>query len=350
MRILLGSLYPNLGGSNRVLLAAARALATEHEVIVRAPLSEASHPAPAAIPVAPLVGPGAKIRILPHLASVLARELVFVRRTRPDILYVHDEPALYVYGVLGRLTRRPVIWHVHMTVGGGLTGRLRDALCDRRIAISRFAVAERPSTKPTALLRNPLLSPPPSPASAVPNRLSLCVVGASSPRKNQALALETLRVLRERGRDADLILVGPEIDPAYSRTLRDRAHALNLMDRVVFAGARPPGQAWPNGAVALFPSIYENQPLALVEALAGGFPLVAADIPAHREILADVEAEPGCLVRHDPIAFADAVERAARTPANEALARRTAALFSRERFDEAVRALFRKLDAGSTGW
>lgn len=341
MRILIGTLYPNLGGSNRVLLAAARALERDHEVIVRAPFPQATHPAPADVSPEPLAGLPAKLRALPRLAAVTLRELAFARRVRPDVLYVHDDLALYVYGAVARLLRRPLVWHVHMTAGEGLTARARRPFWDRRVFISRFAAEAAGAGPDAVVIRNPLLSVPPPPAARAGADPALTVIGAISRRKNQALAIEALARLRARGRDAALTLVGPEIDPAYGRALRARAAALGVADRVRFVGERTPEEAWREDAIVLSPSTYENQPLVLLEALAGGRRIVASDIAAHREIVGDVGADPACLAALDADAFADAVEAAALRPPDPAVAARVRDLFAPERFEGGIRALFR---------
>jgi glycosyltransferase involved in cell wall biosynthesis len=39
--------------------------------------------------------------------------------------------------------------------------------------------------------------------------------------------------------------------------------------------------------VFVFPSLFEGMPMALIEALTAGLPIVASDIPANREAVAD---------------------------------------------------------------
>lgn len=59
-------------------------------------------------------------------------------------------------------------------------------------------------------------------------------------------------------------------------------------DEVKFMGAVPREillSHLSRAAVALVPSRYENQPFAVLEALACGTPLIVSDIPAHREIV-----------------------------------------------------------------
>jgi glycosyltransferase involved in cell wall biosynthesis len=57
----------------------------------------------------------------------------------------------------------------------------------------------------------------------------------------------------------------------------------------------------------VFPSLWEGLPIALVEALEMGLPVVASDIPPNREVVRD---DAGVLVPpRDPEALAQAIQR-----------------------------------------
>lgn len=89
------------------------------------------------------------------------------------------------------------------------------------------------------------------------------------------------------------------------RRLRERAVALGLGGRVVFPGEVVDAARLFRGFdVYAATSAKEGMPLAPLEAMALGVPVLASDIPAHRELLGD--ASPG-LVAGGPDAFADAL-------------------------------------------
>ncbi|WP_336487487.1 glycosyltransferase family 4 protein [Methylobacterium nigriterrae] len=339
MRILLPTLYATHGGSTRVLLAAAGALRAEHAVTVRAPIAEADDPAPSLFPSRPLVGPWRKLAALPPLGRLLRSETAALRRLRPDLIYVHDEPALYLYGFAARgLRPRPrVLWHLHAEPGSGLAGRVRAALADACIAISPHVAV--PRGLPSRLIRNPLALPPDLPAVAAPNLAGLAVVGAISPRKGQDLAVEALAHLRraQAGETAHLTLIGPELDPPFAGRLRARIAALGLDGAVTFAGERPAEEAFANVGLAIFPSSAETQPLALAEALARGLPVAASDIPAHGAMLTDAGADPAMLCPREPEAFARTILRVAGRPRDPELPARIRALYAPDRFERDIR-------------
>ncbi len=345
MRILLPTLYATRGGSTRVLLAAAEALRPENEVVIRAPLAEADDPAPAAFPARPLAGPWRKAAALPLLARLLVREAAALRRLRPDLIYVHDEPSLYVYGLAARTLRPrpPILWHLHLDPTRGRAARLRAALADACIRISPHLPP--PPGLPSILIRNPLrldtseTEPHPDPLA------NLGVVGAIYPQKGQNLAVEALGALRQLpgGAAARLTLVGPEFDPAFAAVLRSRIAEPGLREAVDFAGERPAESAFSGIGLALFPSQSEVQPLALAEALARGLPVAASDIPAHRAMFADAGLDPAHLARREPDAFAAAILSAAHRPVDPAVAPRIRALHAPEAFAAALRATVRSV-------
>jgi len=337
VKILLPTVYDTRGGSTRVLLAAADALRPAHAVTVRAPLVEADARSPALFPSRPLTSPWRKLAVLPRLVRLIAREALALRRLRPDVIHVHDEPSLYVYGLAARLLRpRPyVLWHLHAEAGRGRTARLRVALADGCIRISPHIAP--PVGLPATLIPNPLAPLPPLPVPAGDPLSALAVVGALVPRKGQDLAVEALARLRLDHPQAHLTLVGPELDAGFAASLRARIAALRLDGAVTFAGERAPEAAFAGIALAVFPSRAEAQPLALAEALARGLRIAASDIPAHRAML-DGSADPRLLAAPTPDALATAILTAARTPPTPGLAACIRDRHDADRFAEALRA------------
>ncbi|MFZ4532908.1 MAG: glycosyltransferase family 4 protein [Alsobacter sp.] len=312
MKILLPTLYGNLGGSTRVLLAAAEALRAEHEVHVRAPRPEADSRTGPALPGDAIDTPARKLAAMPRLGWCVLREVAFLRRLRPDLIHVHDEIALYVWGTAGRIAGVPVLWHVHMREGVGRTRALRDRLSSAKLFISRHSVGEG-QTKPHAVIRNPV-TPPALALHPTDGRLRLAVIGTLSDRKNQALAVETVAALAARGRPASLDLYGESLDRRIGGRLQALATEHGVTRKVRRHGHTPLGDALAATDVLLAPSTYENQPLIVLEALAAGIPVVASDIPAHREIAALLNTPALTLCPADPDAFADAAAAARPDP------------------------------------
>jgi alpha-1,3-rhamnosyl/mannosyltransferase len=133
------------------------------------------------------------------------------------------------------------------------------------------------------------------------------MLGTLEPRKNLPLALDAIRILRERRVDVRLVLAGGRsnlIDlPAMLRERNlgspevvctgyvDDARIASLL-----AGAR----------LLVFPSLYEGFGMPLLEAMQAGVPIVAARAGATPEVLGDA----GIMVDPDDAgAFADTIEQ-----------------------------------------
>jgi glycosyltransferase involved in cell wall biosynthesis len=116
-------------------------------------------------------------------------------------------------------------------------------------------------------------------------------------------ALEVVLDALSRVPGATLVLIG---DGPQAAPLRARARRLGLEGRVVFAGARPNAARWFAALDAyVSASRGEGLPLALVEAMAVGLPVIASRVAGHVDTVAD--GETGVLVPvDDPAALAAA--------------------------------------------
>jgi len=161
-------------------------------------------------------------------------------------------------------------------------------------------------------------------------------IGRLARQKNQQVLMGALARMPQ----AHLALAG---DGELKQFLIQRAEELGVRNRVHFLGELDSAQIPLLLAAAdifVFPSLYEAMPLALVEAMRTGIPIVASDIPANREIL----AEGGVLTQPGPAEFALAagalignVEERARLVA---IARSRAELFTVERMVYGYERLF----------
>ena len=117
----------------------------------------------------------------------------------------------------------------------------------------------------------------------------LLAVGRLSDEKGFDLLLRSLASLRLKYPDADLTIagIGPE-----EESLRRLCRSLRLEGNVRFAGHVPFPDAWFRGATLfVLPSRYEGLPNALLEAAAGGLPIVA--LPASEGLVRLLKGKPG---------------------------------------------------------
>jgi glycosyltransferase involved in cell wall biosynthesis len=123
---------------------------------------------------------------------------------------------------------------------------------------------------------------------------------------------------------------------------------MKLTDRVTFVGEVPPEdvRAIMNCCdLFLFPSLWEAMPMALLEAMAAGMPIVASNIPANCEALQDT----GVLVPPEPTQLVAAITELLNNPAAAAeLGRKAAVRAHHFTVDSMVDGYERLFTAGSS--
>lgn len=161
-------------------------------------------------------------------------------------------------------------------------------------------------------------------------------VGNLVPVKGVDVLVQALAALPDATR---LVLVGD--GPERTRLTRLAARA-GMADRVVFAGVRPHGEIayWMQAAdVLCLPSRSEGMPNVVIEALCCGLPVVASDVGACGELLADDGASRTVPV-DDVQALGAALQSVLREPGDRfARAERSALQYSWDHMADALLAL-----------
>mgnify|MGYP003307739940 CR=1 FL=1 len=100
-------------------------------------------------------------------------------------------------------------------------------------------------------------------------------VGRFQEQKNHLFLLEIFSKVYKENKDAVLLLVG---NGELEKNIREKAAALEISDRVIFAGVRSDVPALLSAMdVFAFPSLYEGMPNTVIESQATGLPCVIAD-------------------------------------------------------------------------
>ncbi len=215
----------------------------------------------------------------PRLAAYLAKVTPLSTHRADRVVCVSAFTAREVIERLGVPERRVVV------VPNGVDGRFRPVQPGEREA-ARAAVA---------------------PFVGDGNRPYLLAVGTIQPRKNYGTLLHAFARLRKAGYPHRLVIAGADgwrYEGVYA-TL----HALDLAAHVTIAP--PPDDLLPAlyaaADCAVAPAWYEGFGLSVLEACAMGTPVVASDIPPHREIGGDASryAPPD-----DPAALAETIAAA----------------------------------------
>jgi len=134
----------------------------------------------------------------------------------------------------------------------------------------------------------------------------LLAVATEEPRKNLATLLEALAILKRRGFDGTLkIAGGAGLDtPVVVETIA-RLGLERDVSRLGYVAARELPSLYRSARALVSPSLWEGFGLPLLEAMATTTPLVASDIPVHREVAEDAAI---FVPPRDPEALAQGIE------------------------------------------
>jgi glycosyltransferase involved in cell wall biosynthesis len=108
-------------------------------------------------------------------------------------------------------------------------------------------------------------------------------VGRLHHHKSHETTIEALALTRRQGVAVSAVIVG---EGAQRAQLEERARSLGVAEAVVFAGARRPVVPWLQCLdVFVLSSVWEGQPLALLQAAACGLPVLASNIEGNTAVL-----------------------------------------------------------------
>lgn len=272
---------------------------------------------------------GARVRFLsiprlvhPGAVPTLARA---VRQSGCDVVHAHLAYSITLATPAARLVGRRTVCTFHNlpTSHGGrdalrehLSVRVADrsagVVCVSRASLDGFAGRYRLDPARWGVLPNgidlsryaPGADPLPADLGVPPGVPVVTLVAHMRPPKGQADAVQAWPQVLGQSPDARLLLVG---DGPIAADLRAQARALDVQDRVVFAGLRTDVAAIVRAStLALLPTYEEALPTALIEAAACGVPAVSTRVGGVPEVVD--EGTTGLLVAPgDPGALASAV-------------------------------------------
>jgi glycosyltransferase involved in cell wall biosynthesis len=138
------------------------------------------------------------------------------------------------------------------------------------------------------ILRNPVnlgnMEMVPMPASKSPIRLAL-TANLLVNHKGQDLAFEIMRMPKWKNRNLELHLYGSGYDDEY---LKKMADFFGITDKVHFHGkVSDIREVWKQNHAMLLPSLNEGMPLAIVEAMICGRPVITTDVGGNTEWIRD---------------------------------------------------------------
>ena len=140
-----------------------------------------------------------------------------------------------------------------------------------------------------------------------PNDYVLLSVGELIARKNHTIVLDALAELDKAGKlnNIQYVICGRGV---LEGALKEKAISLGILDHVHFLGYRSDVSNICNAAdLFVFMSLQEGLPVALMEAMACGLPVICSDIRGNTDLIDSGKS--GEIVENTAIAVADAIER-----------------------------------------
>lgn len=323
MRILEVITGSGLGGAQSVVACLADALCGEHEVTVAAGEGGGELFQALDARVRQVRIPSLRRAISPRddLAALLALKRL-CRQIRPDVVHLHSSKA----GLLGRLAfpARRTVYTVHGFDSVRLAHRRMLPLerwmqrrCAAIVAVSRYDEANLRAEgigRHLECIHNGIPDVDPRPATDWPvperyGRTVLCIARVASPKRMDIF----LEVARRLPQYAFVWIGGGDLPQA-------------VLENVFLPGDRPGAAAYCARAdLFMLPSNYEGLPMAVLEAMASGLPVIASDVGGVAEAVADGVC--GYTVPNDVEAFVartqELLEDEDRLRAFSAAARRT---------------------------
>jgi len=138
--------------------------------------------------------------------------------------------------------------------------------------------------------------------------LQLACVGILEKRKNQHFLLEVFEKVDPHEAHLYLYGIGPE-ETKLKRAVKEK----HIHKYVHFTGWVEIHKIWQNIDLLLMPSLHEGAPNSVLEAMAYGVPVLASDIPEHREILPN----DSLLLLEDPMIWANRLRAILEDPDHE---------------------------------
>ncbi|RLC81603.1 MAG: hypothetical protein DRI61_03690 [Chloroflexi bacterium] len=177
------------------------------------------------------------------------------------------------------------------------------------------------------------------------------LVGRVVPLKDVATFITACRILADELPKAEFFIVGPtDQDKGYYQECLELCHKLGLDGKLHFTGEVDPYPYYRMLDVMVLTSISEGQPLAVLEAMAAGVPVVATDVGGCAETLGVSDTEAAGLITppSDPQATAQAVLKICRNRElyarmSTAGLRRVKYLYHKEYFLAAYRGLYERM-------
>lgn len=244
-------------------------------------------------------------KVLPVVGAMLGITTDIVRFARKhDVLYANSQKAFVLAAIAAKLTRRPLIWHLHDIISSAHFGKMQRRVqvllanhCTTKVVVPSKAaadafVAEGGRDELVAIVPNGLDIAPETQSPAeiraelqLPQGPLVGVFSRLAEWKGQHIVLQALA----RTPGVSCIIAGSALfgEEAYEQRLRQMTRDLEIADRVHFLGQRSDVPRLMRAVDAVIHPSIDPEPFGrtLVEAMLADVPVIATDAGAASDIL-----------------------------------------------------------------
>jgi len=266
-KILIPTFFSNYGGSVFILLKSAEILRKQYDVTVKAPLKEANIQN---ISIPATIKRKEQIKLFFKFFKHFTKEFFWIKKEKFDIIYVHDYPAFYIYGLIAKILNIKVVWHVHDGDIAKINRKFNFLLSNKRIYVAKFQIPnfDQNYCYIPNYVENFNLN------KNIQKVRNIVIAGSICDRKNQKFGIEVIK----RIKDKKLFLFGSILDKKYF-------NSLSIDNKNVFyKGFGKKKEILKFADIIFMPSKEEAQPLIFLEALANKIPVLTPDIDAVKEV------------------------------------------------------------------
>ena len=228
-----------------------------------------------------------------------------IRRRKYRLLHAHTPRSALLASLAAKLTRTPLVYHVHSPTSRDSTRRYRNWFNDlnerfslggasrlitvsgslrRHMCLQGYA-EERIRVVPNGVPQSSHLRPDSLPEAP----WTIGTVALFRPRKGLEILLDCLSRLRELGHRVELRAVGPFETDEYQASIEARVRDLGLVDQIEWIGfTSDVGSELTKMDLFVLPSLFgEGLPMVMLEAMASGVPIVATRVEGVPEAIDD---------------------------------------------------------------
>jgi len=271
-KILIPTFFSNYGGSVFILLKANEILKKDYNVILKAPLKEADLNN---FSILPTITKKQQLKLLPKLIVHFFKELFWIKNNKIDIIYVHDYPTLYIYGVIAKLLNKKVIWHVHDGNIKKINRKLNFILSYKRIYIAKFQNNDDFNSCYIPNYVDKL-----NISKKVSEIKNIVIASSICDRKNQKFGIKVIRHT-----DKKLFLYGGILEENYFKNLEIDNK------QIFYKGFKDKKKIFEFSDLIFMPSKEEAQPLIFLEALMNKIRVLVPNIESVNEIAKMIDYE-----------------------------------------------------------